>query len=611
MANVNVDKSSKSKNSPNNEISNKPKKDTVKRLIKYLMRYKILVILSVLFAILSTIFVTLGPLFLGNITTVISDGAIRIASNTGGIDFNLIFSMLVVLFIIYFLAQFFSYLQILIMTRVSQKTVYHLRKDVNIKMTKLPLNYFDTNTHGEVLSKITSDIELINNSLQQTITQFITSVISILGIVVIMFFINVWLTLIALLVIPLGFLMSITLVKKSQGYFIKQQKSLGEINGHIEEMYSGHNVIKVFNAEDKSIEKLKEINENLYSSFWKSQFISNIMFPIIHFAGNIGYVLLSVVGGIFAINGWITIGNIQSFIQYIRSFIMPIGQISQMISILQSTIAAADRVFGLLDEPEEIKEKDLVKDFSNIKGNVTFENVKFGYNDSKILIKDCSISVKSGQKVAIVGPTGAGKTTLINLLMRFYDVNSGSIKIDGVDIRDVKRDTLRSVYGMVLQDTWLFKGTILENIRYGRLSATDEEVYNAAKLACADHFIHTLPNGYSMILNEEASNVSGGQKQLLTIARAILSDPKILILDEATSSVDTRTEALIQKAMTNLMEGRTSFVIAHRLSTIKDADVILVMKDGDIIEIGTHDELIMQKGFYENLYNSQFADKSK
>lgn len=595
-------------NMPNNP-KEKAKKGTTKRLFSYIAKNKYMLWGAVVLAVVSTVFVTFGPLILGNVTTVISDGAIQMANNTGGIDFEKIGKMLLGLSMIYVLAQIFSYLQIFIMTKISQDSVYHLRKDVNEKLNRLPLNYFDTNTHGEILSKITNDIETINSSLQQTMTQMITSIVSIIGIVAIMFFINVWMTLIALLVIPLSFFLSIGLVKKSQKYFTEQQASLGDVNGHVEEMYGGHTVIKVFNREKFSIEKLKSINNKLYGSFWKSQFFSNIMFPMVAFAGNLGYVALSVVGAVFALNGVITIGNIQSFIQYIRNFIMPIGQISQSVSILQSTIAAADRVFKLLDEKEEIKEENL-SEFKEAKGNVTFEHVKFGYINGKILINDCSIQVKSGQKVAIVGPTGAGKTTLINLLMRFYDVSDGSIKVDGIDIRDVKRDNLRKIYGMVLQDTWLFNGTIKENINYGNLDASEADVMKAAKLACADHFIHTMPNGYDMVINEEASNLSGGQKQLLTIARAILSNPRILILDEATSSVDTRTEILIQKAMVNLMKGRTSFVIAHRLSTIKDADMILVMRDGDIIETGTHDELISQKGFYENLYNSQFAEKA-
>lgn len=595
-------------NMPNNP-KEKAKKGTTKRLFSYIAKNKYMLWGAVVLAVVSTVFVTFGPLILGNVTTVISDGAIQMANNTGGIDFEKIGKMLLGLSMIYVLAQIFSYLQIFIMTKISQDSVYHLRKDVNEKLNRLPLNYFDTNTHGEILSKITNDIETINSSLQQTMTQMITSIVSIIGIVAIMFFINVWMTLIALLVIPLSFFLSIGLVKKSQKYFTEQQASLGDVNGHVEEMYGGHTVIKVFNREKFSIEKLKSINNKLYGSFWKSQFFSNIMFPMVAFAGNLGYVALSVVGAVFALNGVITIGNIQSFIQYIRNFIMPIGQISQSVSILQSTIAAADRVFKLLDEKEEIKEENL-SEFKEAKGDVTFEHVKFGYINGKILINDCSIQVKSGQKVAIVGPTGAGKTTLINLLMRFYDVSDGSIKVDGIDIRDVKRDNLRKIYGMVLQDTWLFNGTIKENINYGNLDASEADVMKAAKLACADHFIHTMPNGYDMVINEEASNLSGGQKQLLTIARAILSNPRILILDEATSSVDTRTEILIQKAMVNLMKGRTSFVIAHRLSTIKDADMILVMRDGDIIETGTHDELISQKGFYENLYNSQFAEKA-
>lgn len=601
--------SAKSKKSPPSKSNNSLK--TVKRLISYLKPYKFKLITAIICSILSTIFTVIGPFLLGNVTTEIANGAVKISQGTGGINFDLIYKILLTLLSIYVLSQIFAYLQTAMMAKVSQLSVYNLRKQVTNKINKLPLNYFDTNTHGEVLSKITNDIETINTSLQQAISQIVISVITIIGIIMMMLYLNIWMTLIALLVIPLSFTISMTIVKKSQKYYSGQQEVLTSINGHVEEMYSGHNVIKVFNREKYAIDKFEEMNKDLYTYSWKSQFFSSMMMPMVSFASNIGYVLLSVIGGIFTINGYLTIGNIQSFLQYSRNFMMPIGQISQIINILQSTIAASERVFDLLDESEEIKETENDIDISSVKGNVTFNHIKFGYSDSNILIKDCSVSIKSGQKVAIVGPTGAGKTTLINLLMRFYDVKGGKIEIDGIDIRDLKRDTLRSLYGMVLQDTWVFKGTIRENIEYGRLGASEDEVKEAAKLACSDHFIKTLPNGYDMILNEEANNVSGGQKQLLTIARAILSDPTILILDEATSSVDTRTEQLIQKAMVNLMRGRTSFVIAHRLSTIKDADVILVMKDGDIIESGNHQELMNKKGFYEGLYNSQFSNKSK
>ncbi len=594
--------------------SNPPKSSnkfsiTIKRIYKYLSKYKISLMVAIIASIISTIFVVLGPMILGSVTNIIADGSVNIIKGTGVIDFKKIGYMLILLLCVYIIAQVFSYLQIYIMSNISQKAIYNLRKDIIIKINNLPLKFFDTNSQGDILSKITSDIENINTSLQQILTQFITSLVTIIGIIAMMFLINFWMTIVALLTVPLSFLFSMIVIKKSQKFYKGQQEYLGKINGLVEEVYSGHNIIKTFNQEKRSIKKFEDLNDRLYKNSWTSQFATSIMMPVITLASNIGYVLISILGGYLVVQGVIGVGRIQSFIQYIKNFMMPISQIAQVMNVLQSTVASADRVFGLLDEEEEIKEKNslIIKD--DIKGDVTFDNITFGYNKQNPLINNCNLEIKQGQKIAIVGPTGAGKTTLINLLMRFYDADKGCIKIDGINIYNITREDLRSLYGMVLQDTWLFKGSIKDNIAYGKLGATDEEIIKTSKMVYADQFIRTLPDGYDMVLNEEASNVSAGQKQLLTIARAVISNPKILILDEATSSVDTRTEVLIQKAMNKIMKNRTTFVIAHRLSTIKDADIIMVMKDGDIIEHGKHDDLILnEEGFYKTLYYSQFEN---
>lgn len=528
---------------------------------------------------------------------------------TGGINLKYIFMVMLALAALYLGAVLFQYFTQFIMARVSQRTMYDMRKAIQAKLTKLPLNYFDTQAYGDILSRITNDVDTVSTGLQQSVTQIIVSAVTVVGIVVMMLLINPVMTLIALLVLPITLVLTTVIVKKSQKYFVGNQKALGDLNGHIEEMYTGFNIVKLFSMEKKASKEFAEVNGELYNYNWKSQFAAGLMMPIVGFVGNLGYVMVAVAGGIFAVSGSLSVGDIQAFIQYVRQFNQPISQTANIANIMQSCIAAAERVFELLDEAEEPAESKTPARLETVHGEVDFENVVFGYNPEKPLITGLNLNIKSGQKVAIVGPTGAGKTTLINLLMRFYDVNAGAIKIDGVDIRDMKRDDLRDIFGMVLQDTWLFYGSIKENIRYGNMQSTDEDVVRAAKLACAHHFIKTLPEGYNMMLNEEASNISQGQKQLVTIARAIISNPKILILDEATSSVDTRTEVLIQKAMVNLMKDRTSFIIAHRLSTIRDADVILVMNKGDIVEAGTHEELMAKKGFYENLYNSQFAEK--
>ncbi|WP_242844334.1 ABC transporter ATP-binding protein [Candidatus Soleaferrea massiliensis] len=523
-----------------------------------------------------------------------------------GIDFGAIGQIALFLLFIYIVSAAFSYLQGFIMAGVSTNITYNLRKDIAEKINKMPLKYFDRKTHGEVLSRVTNDIDTVNTTLNQSLTQMITAITTLIGILVMMISISVPMTLVALIIVPLSFILIMIVVKRSQKYFQQQQEYLGHVNGHIEEMYGGHTVMKAFNGEEKSVEEFKGYNNELYSSAWKSQFLSGLMQPIMMFIGNLGYVGVCILGGWLAIQGQIQIGDIQAFIQYVRQFTQPISQTANIANVLQSTAASAERVFEFLEEEEELTEAEHPVTLKESNGSVQFEDVHFGYNPNKIIINDFSADIKPGQKIAIVGPTGAGKTTMIKLLMRFYDVNSGAIKVDGVDIRDMTRHDLRELFGMVLQDTWLFSGTIMENIRYGRLDATDEEVVAAAKAAYVHKFVKTLPNGYQMELNEEASNISQGQKQLLTIARAILADNPILILDEATSSVDTRTEVLIQKAMDKLTQNRTSFIIAHRLSTIRDADLILVMKDGDIIEQGNHDELIAKNGFYANLYNSQF-----
>lgn len=584
-------------------------KGTFKKLVAYLGKYKTAVTFVILFAIGSTIFNILGPKILGEATTKVFEGVMDMIAGTGeGIDFNFIGRIIIILIILYLISALFAYIQGHIMSNVSMKVTYNLRRDISEKIHKLPLKYFDKKNYGEVLSHITNDVDAISNSLNQSLTQIITSVTSIIGIMVMMFTISWQMTLVALCVLPLSFIFIMLVVKKSQKHFVSQQESIGHVNGHIEEMYSSHTVMKAFNGEEESLKKFDEHNEKLHDATWKSQFLSGMMMPIMNFIGNLGYVAICILGGYLAVNGRIAVGDIQAFIQYMRQFTQPIAQVANISNVLQQTAAAAERVFEFLAEEEEPADTTKPANVSRIQGAVRFENVKFGYNPEKTVINDFTASVKPGQKVAIVGPTGAGKTTIIKLLMRFYDIQEGAILIDGTDIRDFTRNDLRSMFGMVLQDTWLYNNTIRENIRYGKLEATDEEVYEAAKAAQVDHFIRTLPDGYDMVLNEEASNVSQGQKQLLTIARAILSNPQILILDEATSSVDTRTEILIQKAMANLMKGRTSFVIAHRLSTIRDADLIFVMKDGDIIEQGTHDELLAQGGFYESLYNSQFSE---
>lgn len=581
-------------------------KGSVGKLLSYIGRYKFRVILVLVFAVGSTIFNIVGPKILGNATQEIFEGLIRKISGSGGIDFDAIKKIILLLVGLYGISAVFSLIQGFIMTGVSQKVTYTLRKEISEKINRMPMKYFDTKTHGEVLSRVTNDVDTLSQSLNQSITQIITSVTMVIGVLIMMLSISVPMTIVAMLVLPISGILIGTIVKKSQKYFSEQQEYLGHVNGQVEEIYGGHNIVKVFNAEEEVIKEFNQANDTLYNSAWKSQFLSGMMMPIMTFVGNLGYVAVAILGGYLAIKGKVNVGNIQSFIQYVRSFNQPISQIAQVANQLQSTAAAAERVFEFLDEEEEDQVVANPVSIEGIEGNVTFDHVKFGYSDNKTIINDFSATVKQGQKVAIVGPTGAGKTTMIKLLMRFYDVNSGGILIDGHNIKDFNRSELRELFGMVLQDTWLFNGPIKENIRYGKLDTTDEEVIKAAKAAHVDHFVRTLPDGYDMELNEEASNVSQGQKQLLTIARAILADPKILILDEATSSVDTRTEVLIQKAMDNLMKGRTSFIIAHRLSTIRDADLILVMNEGDIIEQGNHEELLAKGGFYANLYNSQF-----
>lgn len=583
-------------------------KGTFSKLIKYFYDYRFQFILVILFAVLSTVFTIWCPKILGKATTSIFESfkMSMMTQKAINIDFDYIGKIAFILIALYLISAIFGFLQGYIISGVAQKITYKLRKQISQKISKLPLKYYDSVTHGEILSRITNDVDTVSMSLQQSLLQIITSITTIIGIIIMMLTISPLLTLIALISLPVsGFFVGI-IVKISQKHFKNQQKYLGELNGHIEEMYSGHNIIKAFNLEKKSIMKLKEINENLYQSSWRSNFLSGLMMPIIGFVGNLGYIAVCVVGGYLTINKGFAIGGIQSFIQYIRQFNQPISQTAQIANVLQSTMAAAERVFEFLEEEEEIPETDNPTVLENVQGNVDFENITFGYNEDKVILNNVNVSVKAGQTVAIVGPTGAGKTTIINLLMRFYDVNKGAIKIDGVDIRDMTRADLRKIFGMVLQDTWLFNGTIRENLSYGKLDATDEEIKAAAKSAHCNHFINTTSEGYDLVINEEASNLSQGQKQLLTIARAILADPPILILDEATSSVDTRTEQRIQRAMHNLMKGRTSFVIAHRLSTIRDADIILVMKDGNIVEHGNHEELIAKQGFYYELYNSQF-----
>ena len=575
-------------------------------LMAYLSAYKIGIFFVIVFAIGSTIFNIVGPKILGKATTEIFKGLVRKVSGGSGIDFDKIAHIVLTLLCLYLTSAVFSFVQGYIMTGVSQKLTYRLRKEISEKINRLPMNYFDKQTHGEVLSRITNDVDTLSQSLNQSATQVITSTTTIIGVLIMMLSISPLMTVVALLILPVSMGLISVIVKRSQKYFMSQQEYLGHVNGQVEEIYGGHNIIKAFNKEEDVIATFKRDNDILYTSAWKSQFLSGMMMPIMQFVGNLGYVGEVILGGYLAMKGTIQVGDIQSFIQYVRSFTMPIQQVAQVANMLQSTAAASERVFEFLEEKEEDQTVENPVCIDKLEGSVSFDHVHFGYNPDHTIINDFSVDVKPGQKVAIVGPTGAGKTTMIKLLMRFYDVGSGSIKVDGHDVRDFNRDDLRKMFGMVLQDTWLFKGSIEDNIRYGRLDATHEEVVEAAKAARAHRFIKTLPGGYQMELNEEASNVSQGQKQLLTIARAMLADPKILILDEATSSVDTRTEIQIQKAMDQLMKGRTSFVIAHRLSTIRDADVILVMKDGDIVEQGNHEELLAQNGFYAELYNSQF-----
>ena len=590
-------------------MSNEKAKDfkgTMKKLMAYLSAYKIGIFFVIVFAIGSTIFNIVGPKILGKATTEIFKGLVRKVSGGAGIDFDKIAHIVLTLLCLYLTSAVFSFVQGYIMTGVSQKLTYRLRKEISEKINRLPMNYFDKQTQGEGLSRITKDIDTLIQSLNQSAAQVITSVTTIIGVLIMMLSISPLMTLVALLILPVSMGLISMIVKRSQKYFMSQQEYLGHVNGQVEEIYGGHNIIKAFNKEEDVIATFKRDNDILYTSAWKSQFLSGMMMPIMQFVGNLGYVGEVILGGYLAMKGRIQVGDIQSFIQYVRSFTQPIQQVAQVANMLQSTAAASERVFEFLEEAEEDQTVEHPACIDEMEGSVSFEHVHFGYNPDHTIINDFSVDVKPGQKVAIVGPTGAGKTTIIKLLMRFYDVGSGSIKVDGHDVRDFNRDDLRKMFGMVLQDTWLFKGSIEDNIRYGRLDATHEEVVEAAKAARAHRFIQTLPGGYQMELNEEASNVSQGQKQLLTIARAMLADPKILILDEATSSVDTRTEIQIQKAMDQLMKGRTSFVIAHRLSTIRDADMILVMKDGDIVEQGNHEELLAQNGFYAELYNSQF-----
>ena len=584
-------------------------KGTTKKLIKnYLSKYKIGLMIVLIFAVGSTIFSILGPKILGNATTEIFNGLVNKLSGNGGIDFGKVGSILLTVLALYVISAVFSFIQGLTMTQIAQKLTYKLRKDLSEKINRLPMNYFDKKTNGEVLSVITNDIDTLGTNLNQSITQIITAVCTLVGILIMMLSISWQMTLISIIVMPIGALLVKVIVGKSQKYFKKQQDYLGHVNGQVEEIYSGLTVVKAFNGEEKAKEEFSKANTELYKSAWRSQFLSGLMHPLMNFVSNIGYVGVAMAGGYLAIQGKITVGNIQSFIQYNKQFTQPINQIAQVSAMLQAMLAASERIFVFLEEDEEVETAKEGVTTEGLKGNIKFDHVKFGYNPDNIVIKDFNADVHEGQKIAIVGPTGAGKSTMVKLLMRFYDVTDGAILVDGHNVKDFKRGELRQMFGMVLQDTWLFDGTVKENIKYGREDATDDEVIEAAKAAHVHHFIKTLPNGYNSVLSEETSGVSAGQKQLLTIARVILAAPKILILDEATSSIDTRTEIEIQKAMDNLMKGRTSFIIAHRLSTIKNADLILVMDHGDIVEQGTHEELLSKGGFYEKLYNSQFED---
>ena len=581
-------------------------KGSMKKLFKYMEHYKFRFAMMFVFAVAGTVFSIVGPKILGKATTELFNGLVAKVNGTGGINFEKIGMILLWTLGLYLVSSLFSLIQGFVMTGISNDVTYSLRKDISKKMNRLPMNYYESRTNGEILSRITNDVDTLQMSLNQSMTQLITSVTTLIGVFIMMLSINVWMTVAAVLILPVSMFIIQKVMKHSQKYFQAQQKYLGEVNGQIEENFGGHNVVKVFNKENDVVEEFEKDNKKLYESAWKSQFFSGMMMPVMQFVGNLGYVMVALLGGVFTIKGSIEVGDIQSFFQYIRNFTQPIQQIAQVVNLLQSSAAASERVFEFLEEPEEDQTVENPADITKLSGNVEFNHVKFGYNPDKIIIHDFSADIKDGQKIAIVGPTGAGKTTMVKLLMRFYDINGGSISIDGHNVKDFNRSELREMFGMVLQDTWLFSGTIRENIRYGRLDATDEEVVAAAKAAHIHNFIMQQPGGYDMVLDEETSNISQGQKQLLTIARAILADNRILILDEATSSVDTRTEMQIQKAMDNLMKGRTSFVIAHRLSTIKDADLILVMKDGDIIEQGNHEELLRAGGFYCDLYNSQF-----
>ena len=581
-------------------------KGRIGKLIRYMSKYKFRFVIMLIFAVAGTVFNIVGPKILGKATTELFNGLVAKIGGSGGIDFTKITQILLFTLLLYVCSAIFSFIQGFIMTGISNDVTYSLRRDISGKINRLPLKYYESRTTGEILSRVTNDVDTLQNGLNQSITQLITSVTTLIGVFIMMLSINVWMTLAAVLILPLSMGIIGTVMKRSQKFFRNQQRYLGEVNGQIEEVYGGHDVVKVFNKEKDVVEAFEKVNKELYNSAWKSQFFSGIMMPVMQFIGNLGYVVVAILGGFLVIKNAIEVGDIQSFFQYIRNFTQPIQQIAQVTNMLQSAAAASERVFEFLEEEEEDQKAGHPVATDGLNGNVTFDHVAFGYDPNQLIIHDFSAKVKDGQKIAIVGPTGAGKTTMVKLLMRYYDVNKGSIQIDGHDVRDFNRKELREMFGMVLQDTWLFSGTIMENIRYGRLDATDEEVIAAAKAAHIHKFIMQQPGGYQMVLNEETSNVSQGQKQLLTIARAILADNKILILDEATSSVDTRTETQIQKAMDNLMKGRTSFVIAHRLSTIRDADLILVMKDGDIIEQGDHDTLMRQGGFYAELYNSQF-----
>lgn len=592
-------------------------KGTMAKLIRYLGSYRINIIIAFLFSIVSVALMVIGPKILGNATTELTNGFMAKISGTGGIDFGKIETILLQLIGLYLISTLCGFIQSWMMAGVAQKVAYQLRAEMAHKVDLLPFSYFDSQSHGEVLSRFSNDVDMIQQTMNQSLGQLISSFVQIIGYLAMMLSISFTMTLLALVVVPLSLILVTTVVKHSQKYFAAQQSSLGEVNGHIEEMYGAHMIMKAFNGEEKSVAEFEKLNDQLYDSAWKSQFLSGLMQPISTFVGNLGYVGVAILGGYLAMNGSITVGDIQSFITYVRSFNQPISMIAQNMNILQSTAAAAERVFAFLEEEEEVPECENPVEIydadghTDIQGQVTFENVHFGYRPDKVIIHDFSMYIKPGRKIAIVGPTGAGKTTIIKLLMRFYELNSGTIYIDGIPTTQMRRSDLRSLFGMVLQDAWLFGGTVMENLRYGRPDATDEEVIKAADAAYVDHFIRTLDHGYQTVINEESSNISQGQKQLLTIARAFLADPKILILDEATSSVDTRTEVLIQKGMQKLMENRTSFVIAHRLSTIRDADLILVMKDGDIIEAGSHDELMKADGFYTQLYNSQFDEEEE